>query len=125
MKKRYVLAIFLSVALLLASQPAFASSETALLKQQLEEMNRTMESLKLKIEAMEKEGEKEKEDVKYLGKRLDKAELHTATDKVSLGIELRSKADSIHYDGMLSAPASLVNGFFFSQRLSVDLTGPH
>jgi len=112
MKKACVFAVFFSMTLLLCFQPAFASSETELLKQQLEVMSRTMESLKVKIDAMEKEDKKEKEEVQYLGKRLDKAELHTATDKISLGIELRAKADSIHYDGMLSAPSSLVSGFF-------------
>ncbi|WP_212637838.1 DUF3373 family protein [Desulfocicer vacuolatum] len=100
------------MSLLMGFQPAFASSETELLKQQLQEMSRTMEALKLKIDALEQEDQKDKEEVKYLGKRLDKAELHTATDKVSLGLELRAKADSIHYNGMLSAPSSLVSGFF-------------
>lgn len=107
--------------------------DVQMLRMQLEEMSKNMELLKEKLNTLEqekqtdkqgmeadrqerqtdkKERQKDKEDVQYLGKRVDKAELHTATDKLSLGFELRSKADSIHYDGMLSAPSSMVGSFF-------------
>ncbi|MBI9092060.1 MAG: DUF3373 family protein [Desulfobacterium sp.] len=110
MKKAFVSLIALGISL--CCQPAFAESEVELLKKQLEALSHTMEMMKSKIETMEKEGQKEKEEVQYIGKRLDKAELHTSTDKVSLGVELRSKADSIHYSGMLSAPPAMVGNFF-------------
>ena len=102
----------MALAMVLVFQPAFASTEVDVLKKQLEEMSRTMEMMKSKLESLEKADKKDKEDVEYLGKRLDKAEIHTATDKVSLGLELRSKADSIHYNGMLSAPSAMVGAFF-------------
>ncbi len=93
-----------------------ASEDIQALKNQLEEMSRTMDMLQQQIENMEqekiKEKIKEKEELSYLGKRLDKAELHTATDKISLGVELRTKADSIHYDNMLSAPSAMMGAFF-------------
>ena len=110
MKKPLIYLI--ALAMVLVFQPAFASTEVEMLKQQLEEMSRTMEMMKTKLETLEKADKKDKEEVEYLGKRLDKAELHTATDKVSLGLELRSKADSIHYNGMLSAPSAMVGSFF-------------
>lgn len=109
MKKKMV--YLMALATVLVFQPAFASTEVEILKKQLEEMSRTMEMMKTKIEILEKADKEDKEEVEYLGKRMDKAELHTATDKVSLGLELRSKADSIHYDGMLSAPSSMMAGF--------------
>jgi len=45
-------------------------------------------------------------------KRLNKAEMHTATDKLSLGVDFRTEADSIHYSDMLFAPSALVGKFF-------------
>ena len=37
--------------------------------------------------------------------RLNKAEMHTASDKIAFGVELRSRAESIHYEDVLMAPA--------------------
>lgn len=102
----------LTIFITFSFQPAFAGSEMELLKRQLEEMNQTMEMLKSKIEAMEKSDQEKQEEVQYLGKRLDKAELHTATDKISFGLELRTRADSLHYNGILAAPQSLIGAFF-------------
>ncbi len=110
--KKMITLIAAAVFFATGASPGFASDEMAEVKAQLQEMAKTMEILKNKLETLEKEKVEEKEEVSYLGKRLDKAELHTATDRLSLGIELRSKADSIHYDGILSAPASLTGGFF-------------
>jgi hypothetical protein len=92
--------------------PAFGSDDIEALKKQLQEMSKTMEMMKAKIDAMEKTKLEEEETVSQLGKRLDKAELHTATDKISLGVELRSKADSLHYSNMRSAPSSMMGSFF-------------
>lgn len=63
-------------------------------------------------EALKKEVETLKKQVNDLGGRLDKAEIHTATDKLSLGYELKTTAWSIHQDDALMAPSALVNGFF-------------
>lgn len=53
-----------------------------------------------------------RQEIRELEERLDKAELHTATDKLALGVELRTRAETIHYDDILAAPAALVNTFF-------------
>ena len=111
-KQFLIVGILLSFFLFGISQHVSASDDIQTLKQQLEEMSRTMDILKNKIDTLEKEKEKDKDEITYIGKRLDKAELHTATDKISMGIELRSKADSLHYDNMLSAPATMMGAFF-------------
>lgn len=51
-------------------------------------------------------------EIDKLNKRLDSAEMHTATDKLALGVELRSRADSIHYQDILTAPSSMMSAFF-------------
>ncbi len=89
-----------------------ANDEVQMLKMQIEQMSQSMEMLKKKIEDIEKKSHEEKEEVQYLSSRIDKAELHTATDKVSLDIELRTRADSLHYDDMQAAPSSFMGGFF-------------
>ncbi|EMS80950.1 DUF3373 family protein [Desulfotignum phosphitoxidans] len=89
-----------------------ASDEVKMLKEQLETMNQNIQKLQEKILEIEKKNAEEIEEVEYLNDRMDKAELHTATDKLSLGIELRSRADTLHYSDMQAAPAALVNGFF-------------
>ena len=53
-----------------------------------------------------------KEQMDGINKRLNKAEIHTVTDKLSLGIELRTRADSIHYYDIKTAPGMLMNRFF-------------
>ena len=52
------------------------------------------------------------EQIQEMEDRLNKAELHTATDKLSFGVEFRTRADSIHYSDTLAAPGWLMNGFF-------------
>ncbi len=89
-----------------------ASDEVKMLKEQLETMNQNIQKLQEQIAEIEKKNAEEVEEVEYLNDRMDKAELHTATDKLSLGIELRSRADTLHYSDMQAAPAALVNGFF-------------
>ena len=90
----------------------YASDEVKMLKEQLETMNQNIQRLQEKIIEIEKKNAEEIEEVEYLNDRMDKAELHTATDKLSLGVELRSRADTLHYSDMQAAPAALVNGFF-------------
>ena len=75
-------------------------------------MSRQMEELQKKIEAMETADSEKKEQIKEMDDRLNKAELHTATDKISFGIDFRTRADSIHYKDIRVAPSALTNGFF-------------
>lgn len=53
-----------------------------------------------------------KERIDELNDRLNKAELHTATDKLALGFELKTTAWSIHFADTLSAPSGLISNFF-------------
>ena len=112
MKKNVCTVLAVLVMLLVFAPPAQSEEEIEELKKKLEQMTKTVETLKGKIESLEESRKEEKEEVEYMSDRLDKAELHAATDKVSLGVELRSKAESIHYSDMRVAPDSLVNGFF-------------
>ncbi len=109
MKKVFVYFLF---SVFFLSSPAFAAEDMEILKNELKKMSQTMEALQEKIETMEKENKEEKEDVQYLSDRVDKAELHTVTDRVSLGVEVRAEGHSLHYDNMQVAPSSLVQGFF-------------
>jgi len=109
MKKAFVYFLF---SVFFLSSPAFAAEDMEILKNELKKMSQTMEALQKKIEIMEKENMEEKEEVQYLSDRVDKAELHTVTDRVSLGVEVRAEGHSIHYDNMQVAPSSFVQGFF-------------
>lgn len=82
------------------------------LKQQLQQLQQMMSQVQQKLSTLEKQDAEKKEELADVNKRLNKAEMHTATDKLSLGVELRSRADSIHYQDMLTAPPSLFSAFF-------------
>lgn len=83
----------LAILFLLWSAMAFATEDTSDLKKEINELN---------------------EKVKELNNRLNKTEIHVATDKISFGLELRSRVDSIHYEDVRVAPSWLMNGFFVS-----------
>ncbi|WP_457551727.1 DUF3373 family protein [Desulfobacula sp.] len=120
MKKLFVYFLF---SVFFLSSPAFATDDMESLKNELKKMSQTMEALQKKIDTMEKENKEGKEDVQYLSERVDKAELHTATDKISLGVELRSEAHSIYYKDMQVAPSSLTQGFFTPYNSVAPFTG--
>jgi hypothetical protein len=61
-------------------------------------MSATPEELQKKIDLMT-------EDISYLMDRLDKAELHTATDRISFSGDFRTKADTLHYQDTTWNPA--------------------
>jgi len=63
-------------------------------------------------DAMKKEIESLQEQLNEMDERLNKTELHSATDKVSFGVEFRTRADSIHYSDIQAAPSWLMAGFF-------------
>ncbi len=107
--------LFLACGLLAAgplSAAAQADETVDTLRQQLEQLSETMKTLQEKINALETESDEKKRDIKEIDTRLNKAELHTATDKVSFGVDLRTRADSIHYEDVLSAPDALLGAFF-------------
>ncbi len=90
----------------------FADDGTQMLKKQLDAMVEEMKALQEKIETMEKASQEKEDQVKKIDQRLNAAELHTATDKISFGVELRTRADSIHYKDIRVAPPAFINGFF-------------
>ena len=89
-----------------------AAEDLDSLKQQLEQLTNALKGVEQKITDLEGQNAKKNSEINEMGDRLDKAELHTATDKVSFGLELRSRADSIHYSDMLTAPDALMGAFF-------------
>lgn len=97
---------------LIAPHPAAAADEVDDLKEQLRQLNDQMQSVQKKLEEMEKKSIEKEDDLEYMNERLDKAAFHAATDKVALGVELRTEAQSIHYENMLAAPPALMGGFF-------------
>ncbi len=78
----------------------------------VKELKQEIKTLQKKIEALEKKSNWALDDIDDLSDRVDKAEMHTATDKLSFSVDFRTRADSIHYDDMRAAPASLVGKFF-------------
>jgi len=78
----------------------------------VEQLKKEVQTLKEKIEELEKDSSWNTDDIDYLSDRLDKAEMHTATDKVSFGFYLRTRAESIHYNDIRMAPSPVINSFF-------------
>jgi Protein of unknown function (DUF3373) len=99
-------------AVLILPMGTWAADDTQGLRRQVDTMKQQIEALQKQIDAMEAQSAKQTDQSKELEKRLNKAELHTATDKLSLGVELRTRADSIHYNDIRLAPASLTDMFF-------------
>ncbi|MDC0357960.1 DUF3373 family protein [Oligoflexia bacterium] len=92
------------------TSPAVAGGGSAgSLKKQVEVLTAELEALKARIEASESETG---EELTELQTRLDKTELHSATDKISWGIDMRVRGDSIHYKDVATAPEALLGAFF-------------
>lgn len=111
-KKQLLLISIVLTMILVSPFAARAAEDSDALRKQLDAMKVQMEALHKKIEQMESKTSRQAEDSKEMEERLSKAELHTATDKVSFGVDLRTRADSIHYNNILTAPSALTNGFF-------------
>jgi hypothetical protein len=112
-KCRAVKCIAIVFAILLAvPMAALAADDTRALRDQLELMKQQMEQLQQKLDEMESRSTQQAEDTKEIEERLDEAELHTATDKLSFGVDFRTRAESLHYRNIRVAPASVTNKFF-------------
>jgi hypothetical protein len=103
-------AVFLMM--FLPTSAVSAQDDVTALKEQLQMLYEKLETVQQKLDQMETSGAETKADVEEIDDRLNKAEIHTATDKIAFGVELRTRADSIHYDGIKSAPAPLLGAFF-------------
>jgi len=105
---RYLFLIGLLVcALAIFPSQAFAEDD-------VEQLKKEVQTLKEKIEELEKDSSWNTDDIDYLSDRMDEAEMHTATDKVSFGFYLRTRAESIHYNDIRMAPSPVINSFFAS-----------
>ena len=104
-----VLFMFISMSLL---QPAWSADDTEALRRQMTILKQQMEALQQKLENVEKKDAERQEAADEMEQRLNKAELHAATDKLSFGVDFRTRAESLHYDDAQMAPSSLLNAFF-------------
>ena len=103
-----------------AALPGIASAEddVKLLQQRLEEMAREMEAVQKKLEDIERKNEAKEEEIEEMDDRLNKAELHTATDKVAFGVELRTRADTLQYKNMQVAPSAISAGLIAASPIA-------
>lgn len=91
---------------------AWAAEDTQELRRQVEQLKQQLEQLQQQIEAVETKNVEQDQTARDVAERLDTAELHTATDKLSFGVELRTRGESIHYNDIRMAPDAVVGGFF-------------
>lgn len=89
-----------------------AADDSKALREQLDTLKQQMQTLQKKLDEVEAQNKKQAEEAKEIEERLDKAELHTATDKLSFGVDFRTRAESLHYDDIQMAPSALINNFF-------------
>ncbi len=106
-------AVVLIIAVFFLSPAAsWAADDTQALHKQIEAMKKQMETLQKKLDQIETQSDKQSQDTHEIEERLNKAELHSATDKLSFGVDFRTRAESLHYNNIRVAPASLTNMFF-------------
>ena len=95
------------------------SEDVKLLKERLEQMTDEMADVQKKLDDLESRNQAKDEEIEELDDRLNKTELHAATDRISLGVELRTRADSLHYKNIQVAPS-----MFTSQLMSAPSIDP-
>ena len=89
-----------------------AQEDVDALKKKLDRMAQEMEQVQQKVDELEKKNLEKEEEIEEIDDRLNEAELHTATDRLSFSVELRTRGDSLHYSDIQMAPASFTNLFF-------------
>lgn len=102
---RQAIAVLLLMLIPAAAAPVWAADDSETLRKQMNELKEQMDVLQKKIDQQE-------ETAKEMNQRLNKTELHSATDKLSFGVDLRTRADSIHYQDVQMAPTTMINAFF-------------
>jgi len=115
-------AVFFMV-MTLSPNVLMADTEVDALKKQLNQLTEMMQNVEKKLAAMEDKNADKESEIEEMDERLNEAELHTSTDKLSLGIELRSRGDSIHYQDMISAPDALMGMFFTDYNAGNPMAG--
>ena len=82
------------------------------LKQELKLLNEKMQSVQQQLEEMETEATKKDKKMQSMEKKVNQSYVHAAMDKITLGAELRTRADTIHYTNALLAPSAMTQSFF-------------
>ena len=103
---------------------ASADDDMKLLKQRLEQMSQEMEAVQKKLEELEKKEKAKEAEIEEIDDRLNRTEMHTATDKVSFGLELRTRADTLQYKDIQVAPSMISAGLIAASPIApADLPG--
>jgi hypothetical protein len=108
----FCLIVFLFLLVFSIPSHTYALTEVEELKGEIKEMNKQMKILQEKLEKLESASTQKEEEISEIDERLNKAELHTSSDKLSWGVELKTSGESIHYDDALFAPGWLINQIF-------------
>ncbi|MFP3982015.1 MAG: DUF3373 family protein [Desulfobacterales bacterium] len=103
------LGLFLAAVLVLAL--ALCLPPVLFAQQSAEDLKEEVETLREKIEKMEKNQDWNTEDIGSLMDRVDETEMHTATDKISFDVDFRTRAESIHYDDIRMASSGFIQDF--------------
>ena len=106
--KRLLLGLAAAAVCLGTGHPALAEVDAGM-KTRLDRLTAEIEALKASIKKSETEKDTK---IEGLQTRVEKTELHSATDKISWGLDMRVRADSLHYNDVASAPAPLLGAFF-------------
>lgn len=104
------LSIFWLIAIFLAT--IIVPFQAAANNRTLDELKKEVDTLQEKIEKLEKKSDWAADDIDYLSGRVDKAEMHTATDRISFIGEFRTQAHGIHYDNIRIANPAIMGAFF-------------
>lgn len=91
---------------------AAAAQDAQTLRRQMDEMQQQMQKMQQRLDELEGKEAEQAETADEMDERLNKAELHAATDKLSFGVDFRTRADSIHYRDVRLAPPAVTNMFF-------------
>jgi hypothetical protein len=92
--------------------PVFAEDDVQSLNNEIKILKEQLESVQQKLDKIESTNTEKQTRLQEMDDRLNKAELHSATDKIALGVELRTRGDSIHYQDTRVAPQQLLSYFF-------------
>ena len=106
-----------------APDMALAADAVQQLKDRLEQMAREMQAVQQKLEDLEKQNQAKQEELNELDDRVNKTELHTATDRISLGVELRSRGDTLQYKDLQVAPSVLTRSLIGQTLSPAQLPG--
>ena len=101
----------------------FAADDVQSLNKQVEMLQEQLKAVQDKLNEMEAASTEKEEQIDEMDDRLNKAELHSATDKLAIGVELRTRAESIHYSNVQFASQQLLGKFFTPYNFADPMSG--